>query len=143
MKKVANILARKGTAVFSVHPKEKVISALQMMNEKNIGSLVVKENEQYLGLLTERDYARKVILKGKNSSETLVEEIMSAQVPRVTPEDSLETCMQLMAENNLRYLPVFSNDQLEGIISINDVVRETILAQKETINHLHNYIHSS
>jgi len=100
------------------------------------------ENGQYVGVLTERDYARKVILKGKSSTTTLVHEIMSTGLPRITPDNSLETCMQIMSENNIRYLPVFDNDQLCGIISINDVIKETILTQKETIEHLQNYIHS-
>ena len=112
------------------------------MAEKNIASIVVLENGEYAGLLPERDYARKVILKGKSSTSAFVKEVMSTGLPRITPDNSIETCMQIMSENNIRYLPVFENDHLCGIISINDVIKETILTQKETIEHLQNYIHS-
>jgi CBS domain-containing protein len=142
MKKVSNILQRKGSNVITITPDITVLDALKQMAEKNIGSIVVTENGQYTGLLTERDYARKVILKGKSSTTTLVKEIMSTGLPRITPDNSVETCMQIMSENNIRYLPVFENDALCGIISINDVIKETILTQKETIEHLQNYIHS-
>jgi CBS domain-containing protein len=100
------------------------------------------EDDEYVGLLTERDYARKVILKGKSSHETLVREIMSTGLPRIIPQNTIETCMQIMSENNIRYLPVFIDDSLSGIISINDLVTETILSQLETIEHLKSYIHS-
>jgi CBS domain-containing protein len=144
MKKVADILARKGASIISVHPDTSVIDALKLMAEKNIGSVLVMEGEQYYGLLTERDYARKVILKGKHSSDTRVEEIMSKGLPRITPENSIEVCMHLMSENNIRYLPVFdANDNICGIISINDVVKETILSQEETISQLKDYLHAS
>ena len=142
MKKVSQILSRKGSNVITITPDITVLDALKQMAEKNIGSIVVMENGNYVGVLTERDYARKVILKGKSSTTTLVHEIMSTGLPRITPDNSLETCMQIMSENNIRYLPVFENDQLCGIISINDVIKETILTQKETIEHLQNYIHS-
>jgi len=142
MKKVSNILKRKGSSVITISPDITVLDALKQMAEKNIGSIVVMENGFYIGVLTERDYARKVILKGKSSTTTLVKEIMSTGLPRITPDNSVDTCMQIMSENNIRYLPVFENDELCGIISINDVIKETILTQKETIEHLHNYIHS-
>jgi Predicted signal-transduction protein containing cAMP-binding and CBS domains len=100
------------------------------------------ENEKYLGILTERDYSRKVVLKGKNSDNTLVSEIMSTDLPAVKPSDSIEHCMKLMTEQNVRYMPVFENDKLAGIISMSDVVKETILAQKETISQLESYIRS-
>lgn len=143
MKKVADILRRKGTAAISVLPETNVIEALQLMSEKNIGSVLVMKDEQYCGLLTERDYARKVILKGKHSSDTKVEEIMSIGLPRITPDNSIEVCMHLMSENNIRYLPVFENDTITGIISINDVVKETILSHEETIAQLKDYLHAS
>ncbi len=142
MKKVSQILKRKGSNVITITPDITVLDALKQMAEKNIGSIVVLENDQYIGLLTERDYARKVILKGKSSTTTLVSEIMTTGLPRITPDNSVDTCMQIMSENNIRYLPVFENDQLCGIISINDVIKETILSQEETIEHLQNYIHS-
>ncbi|WP_462219988.1 CBS domain-containing protein [Ferruginibacter sp.] len=142
MKKVSNILKRKGSNVITISPDITVLDALKQMAEKNIGSIVVEENGNYIGLLTERDYARKVILKGKSSTTTLVKEIMTTGLPRITPDNSVDTCMQIMSENNIRYLPVFENDHLCGIISINDVIKETILTQEETIEHLQNYIHS-
>ncbi|MEO5683168.1 MAG: CBS domain-containing protein [Chitinophagaceae bacterium] len=143
MKKVADILHRKGANVISILPETPVIEALQLMADKNIGSVLVMKGDEYHGLLTERDYARKVILKGKHSSDTKVEEIMSIGLPRITPENSIEVCMHLMSENNIRYLPVFENDDICGIISINDVVKETILSQEETISQLKDYLHAS
>jgi CBS domain-containing protein len=143
MKKVADILHRKGASIIAVSPKSTVIEALQLMADKNIGSALVMEGNEYCGLLTERDYARKVILKGKHSSDTLVEEIMSIGLPRITPENSIEVCMHLMTENNIRYLPVFDKDNICGIISINDVVKETILSHEETISQLKDYLHAS
>ncbi|HTH31965.1 MAG TPA: CBS domain-containing protein [Lacibacter sp.] len=142
MRKVSHILQRKGKNVISVEPGLPVINALQLMAEKNIGSVMVMEGDEYLGVMTERDYARKVILKGKSSTETFVKDIMTTGLPRITPENSIETCMHIMSESNIRYLPVFINDQVSGIISINDVVTETILSQKETIEQLQNYIQS-
>ena len=143
MKKVADILQRKGANVISITPSTTVIEALQLMAEKNIGSVLVMVENRYVGLLTERDYARKVILKGKHSSDTLVEEIMSIGLPRITPDNSIEVCMHLMSENNIRYLPVFENDHICGIISINDVVKEMILSQEETITQLKDYLHAT
>jgi IMP dehydrogenase len=122
MIKVSNILARKGGGAISIDAGTSVLEALELMAAKNIGSVVITEDGEYLGLLTERDYARKVILKGKSSHETLVRDIMS--------------------ESNIRYLPVFMADKLCGIISINDLVKETILSQQETIEQLRGYIHS-
>lgn len=142
MRKVSNILQRKGASIISVKPDLPVINALQLMAEKNIGSVMIMDCDEYLGVLTERDYARKVILKGHSSTETLVKEIMSTGLPRITPDNSIETCMHLMSESNIRYLPVFENDKVCGIISITDVVQETILSQKETIDQLRTYIQS-
>jgi IMP dehydrogenase len=142
MRKVSNILQRKGASIISVMPDLPVINALQLMADKNIGSVMVMDGEEYLGVLTERDYARKVILKGHSSTETLVKEIMSTGLPRITPDNSIETCMHIMSESNIRYLPVFENDKVCGIISITDVVSETILSQKETIDQLRTYIQS-
>ena len=143
MKKVADILSRKGKNVTNVSADTSVLDALKIMADQNIGSIVVMEGTQYLGILTERDYSRKVILKGKSSTDTKVREIMSSDIPRVTPSDTVEYCMQLMSDKNIRYLPVFDSEQLNGIISINDVVKETILAQHETITQLKDYLHSS
>jgi len=142
MNKVSAILARKGNIAIHVLPETTVLDAIKLMAEKNIGSVVVMENDHYLGIVTERDYSRKVILKGKHSVDTKVSEIMSEDLPSLKPDDSVELCMSLMTQQNIRYLPVFENDRLCGIISISDVVKETILAQKETITHLENYIRS-
>jgi CBS domain-containing protein len=142
MTKVSAILARKGNQAISVGPATSVLDALKIMAEKNIGSIVVIEDGKYLGLVTERDYSRKVALKGKHSIATTVAEIMSSDLPAIRPDDSVEHCMSLMTDNNIRYLPVFEEGKLSGIISMSDVVKETIIMQKETINHLESYIRS-
>lgn len=142
MNTVASVLARKKITPVSVTPDCTVVDALRLMAEKNIGSLVVMQGENYTGIITERDYSRKVILKGKNSAETKVSEIMSVDLPAVNPSDKIEYCMQLMTDKNIRYLPVVENEKLTGIISMSDVVKETILAQKETISQLQSYIQS-
>jgi CBS domain-containing protein len=142
-KKVADILLRKGSHITSVSPDTSVLEALKIMADQNIGSVMVMSNGKYLGLVTERDYSRKVALQGKSSTDTLAKEIMSNNLPRVTPVDLVEYCMQLMSDKNIRYLPVFDNDLVIGIVSINDLVKETILAQQETISHLKDYLHSS
>src|ERR1700733_14332933 len=136
MKRVSDILSRKGANVISIDGSTTVLEALKLMSDKNIGSVVITENGDYAGLLTERDYARKVILQGKSSLETQVREIMSTGLPRILPDNSVETCMHIMSESNIRYLPVFEKDHLCGIISISDVVTETILSHEETIEHL-------
>jgi len=143
MNTVSSILARKGIAVLSVTPETQVIDALQIMSDKNIGSIVVLKNGEYQGIMTERDYSRKVALKGKSSTDMKVGEIMSTDLPSVKPSDTVEHCMQLMSDKNVRYMPVFDNGKLSGIISMSDVVKETILAQKETIEQLHSYIQSN
>lgn len=143
MKKVADILQRKGKNITNVSPESSVLDALKIMAHQNIGSVMVMEGEQYHGIVTERDYSRKVVLKGKSSTDTKVSEIMSSDFPRVTLNDSVDYCMQLMSDKNIRYLPVFEGESLSGIISINDVVKETILAQQETITQLKDYLHAS
>ena len=143
MKKVADILSRKGKNVTNVSADTSVLDALKIMAEQNIGSIVIMEGGQYMGILTERDYSRKVVLKGKSSTDTTVREIMSSDIPRITPSDTIDYCMQLMSDKNIRYLPVFDGETLNGIVSINDVVKETILAQQETITQLKDYLHSS
>ena len=142
MKKVADILSHKGGRITSVSPGTTVIAALQIMADQNIGSVMVMDGDLYLGIVTERDYSRKVILKGKSSTDTQVSEIMTQDLPHVTPQDTIEFCMQLLSDRNIRYLPVFDKDVLCGIVSINDVVKETILTQEETITHLKDYLHS-
>lgn len=143
MKKVKDILSRKGANVTNVNPDTSVLEALKIMADQNIGSVVVMENDRFLGIVTERDYSRKVVLKGKSSTDTIVSEIMSTDFPRATPSDTVEQCMQLLSEKNIRYLPVFEGEELAGIISINDVVKETIITQQETISQLKDYLHAS
>jgi CBS domain-containing protein len=140
MNTVSSILARKGRSSITVSPDTSVVEALQIMADKNIGSVVVMLDDRYLGIMTERDYSRKVILKGKHSPTTLVSEIMSTDLPFVKPADSIEHCMELMSSQNIRYVPVFENNKLSGIISMSDVIKQTILSQKETISHLESYI---
>jgi CBS domain-containing protein len=142
MKKVADILRHKGSRVTSVSPETTVLEALKIMADQNIGSVVVLDGAKYTGIMTERDYSSKVILKGKSSTDTPVAEIMSTDLPHVSPNDTMEFCMQLLSDKNIRYLPVFDNGTLSGIVSINDVVKETILTQQETITHLKDYLHS-
>jgi CBS domain-containing protein len=142
MKKVSHILSHKGSRITSVTPDTTVLEALRIMADQNIGSVMVLEGNNYMGIMTERDYSRKVILKGKSSTDTQVSEIMSRDFPAITPHDTVEFCMQLMSDKNIRYLPVFEGTTLCGIVSINDVVRETILTQEETITHLKDYLHS-
>jgi CBS domain-containing protein len=142
-KKVADVLLRKGSHITTVTPQTTVLEALRIMADQNIGSVMVLEEGHYLGIVTERDYSRKVVLKGKSSTDTKVTEIMSSDLPRVTPNDSIDYCMQLMSDKNIRYLPVFDESQIMGILSINDVVKETILSQQETISQLKDYLHSS
>jgi len=141
MNHVSDIIARKGLSAIAVPPDTPVIDALEIMSEKNIGSVLIMHGGEYLGIMTERDYSRKVILKGKNSHDTRVAEIMSTDLPVLKPSDTIDHCMQLMTDKNIRYLPVFDSDRLVGIISISDVVKQTILLQQETINHLNDYIH--
>ncbi len=142
MNRVFTVLNRKGVMPVSVPPHTSVYDALQIMADKNIGSVIVMQDSTYLGIVTERDYSRKVILQNKHSDTTTVSEIMTADLPRVSPDDTIEHCMELMTKNNVRYLPVFNSSRLAGIISMSDVVKDTILTQQQTINHLNEYIHS-
>lgn len=143
MKKVKDILSRKGVDITTVDSSTSVLDALKIMSEQNIGSVVVLDEGEFKGIVTERDYSRKVVLKGKSSTDTKVAEIMSTDYPRVTPSDTVEQCMQLLSDHNIRYLPVYDGDRLAGIISSTDIVRETILTQQETISQLKDYLHAS
>src|SRR5215475_65828 len=142
MRKVADILSHKGARITSVGPQTTVLDALRIMADQNIGSVIVVDGSNYVGIMTEPDYSRKVILKGKSSTDTPVADIMSKDVPGVTPNDTVEHCMELMSDKNIRYLPVFESEKLVGIVSINDLVRETIRTHEETITHLKDYLHS-
>ena len=137
---VATILKTKGSYVFSVTSKSTVYDALVFMSQKNIGALLVIDEGKLTGILSERDYARKIILKGKTSHDTLVEEIMTENPITVSPNDEIDTCMNKMSEKKFRHLPVVENGVVVGMISVGDVVTHIIETQKEVIGHLHNYI---
>ena len=140
MKTVANLLRGKGSEVLSVVPELPVFEALRVMAEKNVGALLVVEGGKLIGILSERDYARKVILKGKSSRDTPVREIMSSHVLYVRPAHTIEDCMALMTDKRVRHLPVLDEDQLVGVISIGDVVKAIIAEQEFMIEQLQNYI---
>jgi CBS domain-containing protein len=142
MSTVSSLLNRKNKPLVSVTPTTPVIEALGLMAEKNIGSVIVMEGDKFLGVVTERDYSRKVALKGKNSATITAAEIMSTDLITANPSDSIDKCMTVMTEKNIRYMPVFDGGKLSGIVSMSDVVKETILAQKETIDQLQSYIQS-
>ena len=140
MQTVADILKGKGNKVWTISPDIKVFDALKTMADKNVGALVVLDEEKVVGILSERDYARKVILHGKSSREIPVREIMSTEIHFVYPEQSIEHCMEKMTDKRVRHLPVSVDDRLTGIISIGDVVKAIIADQETTIKHLENYI---
>lgn len=142
MNHVSDILSRKGNKYVAVSPELTVLDALKLMEQNDIGSVMVTDNEKYLGIVTERDYSRKVVLMGKNSNDTKVSDIMTSDLPHIKPTDTIEHCMGLMTNSKIRYLPVFEGEKLTGIISITDVVKQTILIQEQTISHLNTYINS-
>lgn len=139
-KTVRQILQNKGHTVWSIAPDASVYEALQLMAEKNIGALVVLEAGELVGIFSERDYARKVILKGKSSKDTPVREIMTPKVIYVRPNHTIEDCMALMTDKHIRHLPVLDNGRLVGIISIGDVVKAIISEQEFIIEQLESYI---
>jgi CBS domain-containing protein len=141
MKTVAQILKTKqNQAVYTISPAAKVFDAIKMMSEQSIGALLVTEGEVIVGIVTERDYARKMILKGRSSTDTSVRDIMTSSVMYVRPEDSNEQCMALMTENRLRHLPILDQGKLIGIISIGDLVKDIISEQQFIIQQLEHYI---
>ncbi|HXX13041.1 MAG TPA: CBS domain-containing protein [Burkholderiales bacterium] len=142
MKTIKEILQSKPLGVLSISPEASVLDALRLMAEKEVGALVVLENERLAGIFSERDYARKVILHGKSSKDTSVREIMTAKVVYVRPEQSVEECMALMTDKRIRHLPVLQENRVIGIISIGDVVKEVISEQRFVIEQLEQYIHS-
>jgi CBS domain-containing protein len=140
MKSVGDILQTKGREVWTIPRETIVFDALKIMADKNVGALVVLDGGKVAGILSERDYARKVILHGKSSRELKAGEIMSATVYFVSPEQNIDDCMALFTNKRVRHLPVLQNDELIGIISIGDVVKAIIAEQEYTIKHLENYI---
>ena len=137
---VSQCLQRKGRSVWSISPDASVYDALKLMAEKDIGALLVLERDELAGIFSERDYARKVVLKGKSSKETMLREIMTSRVICVHQHQSIEECMALMTEYHVRHLPVLEGEKLVGVISIGDVVKEIISEQKFVIEQLEQYI---
>ena len=142
MKTVKQLLSAKGSQIHSIRPNAKVFEALELMADKDVGALVVTEGSRLVGIISERDYARKVRLHGKSSQEIPVGEIMSQDVITVDPSRTVEECMALVTQHRVRHLPVCEGDRLVGIISIGDLVKEVIAEQEETIKQLESYIHS-
>ena len=142
MKTVSQLLQGKGGGVLSVTPDTTVFDALKLMAEKNIGALLVMSDGKLDGILSERDYARKVILLGKSSHDLVVREIMSEEVVTVTPVQTVDDCMGLMTGRRIRHLPVLDNDTVVGVLSIGDLVKAVIAMQQQTIQELESYIHS-
>jgi CBS domain-containing protein len=140
MTTVRQILEKKGNHVWTITPDHSVYDALRLMGEKEIGALAVVEGERVVGVISERDYARKVVLKGKTSRETQVREIMTSPVLYVGPEQSVAECMEIMTEQRVRHLPVLENGVLAGIISQGDLVKSIIDEQQFIIGQLENYI---
>jgi CBS domain-containing protein len=137
---VRQLINRKGNAVWSTQPDATVFEALSLMAEKGIGALLVFEQNNLVGIFSERDYARKVILKGRSSSNTAVGEIMTKKVLVVHPNQSMNDCMAIMTDKRIRHLPVMEDDSVMGIISIGDVVKEIISEQEFVIKQLEHYI---
>ena len=142
MKTVRQLLQGKTGALCTIGPDARVIESLKLMAEKNIGALLVVENDKLVGIVSERDYARKVALHGKSSHDTPVREIMTARVVCVQPDNTVDECMALMTDKRIRHLPVIENEKLLGVLSIGDLVKETIAEQQFMIKQLESYIHS-
>jgi len=137
---IREILSNKGGTAWSVLPETTVFEAIQLMAEKNIGALLVTKDGKLVGIMSERDYTRKVALKGRSSKDTAVREILSGHVVQVTPDHTVDECMRLMTENRVRHLPVLDGQKIAGVISIGDLVNWIISAQHTAIQQLETYI---
>jgi CBS domain-containing protein len=138
---ISAILNQKGCEIFSVSPNDSVYDAVSLLAEKNIGAVLVMDGERLVGLLSERDYTRKVMLRGKRSRETTVAEIMSMDLKVVHPREAVDECLRLMTDKRVRHLPVLDGDKVVGVISIGDLVKWVISCQSAAIAHLESYIH--
>jgi len=142
MTTVRHLLDGKGRALFSIEPEDPVLEAVRMMAERHVGALLVMRGIELAGILSERDYARKVVLLGRSSAETPVWQIMTSPVITVSPDNSIQDCMRLMTERRIRHLPVVDGGRVVGMISIGDLVKAVIEEQQQTIEQLETYIHS-
>ena len=140
---ISAVLAQKSSDVASIHSGATVFEAITLMAEKNVGALPVMEKGRLVGMISERDYTRKVAIKGKSSKQTWVREIMSEHLTVTAPGHTIEECMRLMTEKHIRHLPVMDGDKMVGIVSIGDLVKWIISVQAETIEQLQNYIHGN
>jgi len=139
---VRHVLERKEGAVHSIGPDAPVLEAVRLMSEKHVGALLVMNGQQLVGIVSERDYARKIVLMGRSSSDTPVKTIMSSPVVTVSSDDSLDACMRLVTEKRIRHLPVIERDKVVGVVSIGDIVKNMIHEQRQTIEQLEAYIRS-
>ena len=141
MTHVRHLLDRKGRAIYSVKPDDPVLEAIRLMAEHHVGALLVMDGARLAGIVSERDYARKIILKGRSSADTPVSQIMSTPVLTVVPQSSVQECVELMTEHRVRHLPVVESGRVIGVVSIGDLVKAVIQDQQETIEQLESYIH--
>jgi len=142
MRTVRQLLEGKPADVFSITPDAPVIDAIRMMAERRVGALLVMEGQRLAGIISERDYARKIVLQGRSSKDTPVRDIMTAQVVTVNPSDSTEHCMELVTNSRIRHLPVLDGERVIGVLSIGDLVKAVIEMQQQDIDHLQRYIAS-
>ena len=142
MTTVRHLLDGKSRALFSIEPEDPVLEAVRMMADRHVGALLVMRGTELAGILSERDYARKVVLLGRSSAETPVWQIMTSPVVTVSPDNSIQDCMRLMTERRIRHLPVVDGGRVVGMISIGDLVKAVIEEQQQTIEQLETYIHS-
>jgi CBS domain-containing protein len=138
---IGAVLRQKSGDVYSISPDATVFEAVKLMDAKNVGALLVMEADKLVGIISERDYTRKVMLRGKRSRETKVAEIMSTNVFTTHPREGVQTCLRLMTDQHIRHLPVLDNDRVVGVISIGDLVKHVISCQQAAIAHLESYIH--
>jgi CBS domain-containing protein len=137
---IREILGHKGSGVWTISPEATVFDALQLMADKNVGALLVTVGDKLVGIISERDYSRKVILKGRSSKDTPVRDVLSGHVIHVSPDHSIDECMRLMTEHRVRHLPVLEGNRIVGVVSIGDLVNWIISAQNSTIHQLETYI---